>query len=277
MLELTIMPQAPRFLASSGYDPVNARKRVRPIVNALRRAYPEVRTSLDFANAYELLIATIMSAQSTDDTVNKVTPKLFKRYPTPEALASAKPTAVEKIIYPTGFFRQKTKSIIGCARKIVAEFGGEVPRTIDELTTLPGVARKTANVVLANCWPQPQSDHGIFVDTHIRRVSQRLAWTPNEDPVKIEQDLMDLLPKSAWVDVPHQLIWLGRGPCDARRPDHEACPLLKWCPTGQAAMAAGPPVATNRPATGAKPRVRAQRARARRTTGDTSQDDPRST
>jgi endonuclease-3 len=216
---------------------VNAKERVRSIVNALRRAYPAARTSLDYENAWQLLIATIMSAQSTDETVNRVTPLLFEAFPTPEDLAAADPSEVERIIYPTGFFRQKTKSIIGTSRQLVDEFGGEVPRSVEELTKLRGVARKTANVVLANCWPQPQSDHGIFVDTHIRRVSQRLAWTPNEDPVKIERDLMELLPKKAWVDVPHQLIMLGRGPCDAQRPDHEACPLLRWCPTGQAALA----------------------------------------
>ena len=271
------MPQAPRFIPASGYDPVNAKKRVRPIVRALNRAYPRVRTSLNHGNAFELLIATILSAQSTDETVNKVTPALFERYPDASALAAGRPTDVEKIVYPTGFFRQKTKAIIGCARRLVEEFEGEVPRTIEELTTLPGVARKTANVVLANCWPQPESDHGIFVDTHIRRVSQRLAWTPNEDPVRIERDLMALLAKSAWVDVPHQLIMLGRGPCDARSPDHEACPLLRWCPTGQAARAESPPRRRARPAAGAKRGARAPTARARRTGGDTSTADLPST
>lgn len=234
------MPQVPRFLAPAGYDPVNAKKRVRPIASALRRAYPNARTSLLYKEPFQLLIATILSAQSTDETVNKVTPKLFARYPDAEALNAAQVTDVEKIVYPTGFFRQKTKAILGCARTIVEDFGGDVPRTVAELTTLPGVARKTANVVLANCWPRPESDHGIFVDTHIRRVSQRLAWTASDDPVKIEQDLMALLPKSAWVDVPHQLILLGRGPCKAQRPDHENCPLLRWCPTGQAALAGDP-------------------------------------
>jgi endonuclease-3 len=222
---------------------MNAKSRVRAIRAALRRTYPNARTSLDYENPWQLLLATIMSAQSLDDTVNKVTPELFATYPTPQALAGADPEDVERIIHPTGFFRQKTKSIIGTSQHLVEAFDGEVPRTIEELTKLRGVARKTANVVLANCWPQPGSDHGIFVDTHIRRVSQRLAWTPNEDPVKIERDLMEILPKSAWVDVPHQLIMLGRGPCDAQRPDHRSCPLLKWCPTGQAALAAAPPSA----------------------------------
>ncbi len=195
-----------------------------------------MRTALTYDDCFQLLIATILSAQTTDETVNRVTPVLFERYPTPEALASANPTDVEAIIRPTGFFRQKTKSIIGTAQKIVSDFGGEMPRTMAELTTLRGVARKTANVVLANCHPRPESDHGIFVDTHIRRVSQRLALTDKEDPVKIEQDLMGLLPKGAWIDIPHAMILLGRGPCDARKPDHDACPLLRWCPTGRLAL-----------------------------------------
>jgi endonuclease III len=271
------MPQTPRFLAPTGYSRMNARKRVRPIVNALRKAFAGARTSLDYSSPWELLIATIMSAQSTDETVNRVTPQLFARYPTSEALAAADPEDVEKIVYPTGFFRQKTKSIIATSKDIVDKFGGEVPRTIEELTSLRGVARKTANVVLANCWPQPESDHGIFVDTHIRRVSQRLAFTDNEDPNKIEQDLMALLPKSAWVDVPHQMILLGRTACDAQRPDHEACPLLRWCPTGQAARAAGRAEQDSRPGEGAKPRGRAAKARARRTGDGTSKARPRST
>lgn len=234
---------------------MNAKKRIRSVVSALKRAYPDARTSLNYRNAFELLVATILSAQSTDETVNKVTPKLFATYPSAEALAAADPSDVERLIYPTGFFRQKTKSIVGCAGKIAEEFGGEVPRTIDELTSLPGVARKTANVVLANLWPE--SEHGIFVDTHIRRVSQRLALTDKEDPVKIEQDLMALLPRRTWVDVPHQLILLGRGPCDARNPQHIECPLLRWCPTGQEATAAVP---APRPAKARRPR-RAPRKR----------------
>jgi endonuclease III len=271
------MPQTPRFLAPSGYDPVKAKQHVRSIIRALRRTYPNARTSLHYENCWQLLIATILSAQSTDETVNRVTPLLFARYPTPQALASANPEDVERVIYPTGFFRQKTKSIIATSADIVEQFGGEVPRTVEELTSLRGVARKTANVVLANCWPRPQSDHGIFVDTHIRRVAQRLGWTANEDPVKIERDLMELLPRSAWVDVPHQLILLGRGPCDARRPDHDACPLLKWCPTGQAARAEGPPAPRRRRAADATPRGRAAKAPGKRSGGGTSTARPRST
>lgn len=252
------MPQ-PRFLPTTGYDEAGAKKRTRSVVRALRRAYPHARTALTHRNAWELLIATILSAQCTDEVVNKVTPTLFQRYPTPEDLAAAKPTDVEAIIRPTGFFRQKTKSIIATSRGIVEEYGGEVPHSVGELTKLRGVARKTANVVLANCFPRPQSDHGIFVDTHIRRISQRLAFTDQEDPVKIEQQLMKLLPKTAWVDVPHALILLGRGPCKARNPDHEACPLLRWCPTGLGARAAS---------SRAAPEAKAQKPRsARRTRG----------
>ena len=271
------MPQTPRFLTPSGYDPVKARKHVRAIRTALGRAYPNARTSLDYENPWQLLVATILSAQSLDDTVNRVTPELFARFPTPEALASADPADVERLIYPTGFFRQKTKSIIATSADVVEKFGGEVPRTIEELTSLRGVARKTANVVMANCWPQPGSDHGIFVDTHIRRVSQRLGWTPNEDPVKIERDLMALLPRSAWVDVPHQLILLGRGPCDAQRPKHAECPLLRWCPTGQAALAEGPPARASRREEDGAPRGRAAKAPGKRSAGGTSKARPRST
>jgi len=253
------MPQVPRFLPDSGYDPVNAKKRARSIVRTLRRAYPEARTSLTYRNPFELLVSTILSAQSTDETVNRVTPRLFDRYPTPEALAGANPEDVEKIIYPTGFFRQKTKSIVGAARKIVEDYGGEVPVTIGELTTLPGVARKTANVVIANVCPKAE---GIFVDTHIRRVSQRLALTAQNDPVKIERDLMEVLPRSAWIDVPHAMILLGRGPCNARNPDHASCPLLRWCPTGQAALAAAEPRRGSPAATDRRPRS-ARRTRGR--------------
>ena len=258
------MPEAPKFLPDSGYDPVNAKKRARSIVRALRRAYPEARTSLDYRNPFELLVATILSAQSTDETVNRVTPTLFERYPTPRKLAEANPDDVEKIIYPTGFFRQKTKAIVGAARKITEDFAGKVPLTIEDLTSLPGVARKTANVVIANVAPEAE---GIFVDTHIRRVSQRLALTAQNDPVKIEADLMDLLPRDAWVDTPHQMILLGRGPCNARNPDHAACPLLRWCPTGQASAA---PTRDVRRAAGVRSNDREKPAPARRTSGDTA-------
>ncbi len=236
------MPTPPRYLPASGYDPQDARERIRPIIRALVRAYPEEpRTALTHRSTFELLIATILSAQCTDEMVNKVTPKLFERYPAPEDLAAADPGEVERLIRPTGFFRQKTKAIIGSSRMICEKFHGQIPRTVDELTTLPGVARKTANVVLANTWPWPASDHGIFVDTHVRRISQRLALTDQEDPVRVERDLMEILPRKRWFDIPHRMILLGRGPCNARSPRHTECPLLRWCPSGQAATAASPP------------------------------------
>jgi endonuclease-3 len=228
---------------------------------------------LRYRSPFELLIATILSAQTTDDTVNKVTPVLFDRYPDAQHLAAADPADVEKIVKPTGFFRQKTRSIIGAARKVVDDFGGEVPTTMAELTQIPGAARKTANVVLANVAPRPASDHGIFVDTHIRRVSQRLGLTIQDDPVKIERDLMELLPERAWVDVPHQLIQLGRDYCDARKPLHASCPLLKWCPTGQAALGRA---RAGRPPAGAEPRATTKPA-VRRRTGGAPTEGPRST
>src|SRR5262249_26180016 len=157
---------------------------------------------------------------STDQTVNRVTPELFARYPDAGALSRAPLEDVERLIKATGFFRQKAKAIAGAAAAIVAEFGGEVPPRIEDLVRLPGVARKTANLVLATCWPRPASDHGIFVDTHVRRVSQRLALTAEDDPPKIEQELLLLVPENKWADFPHQLIELGRGPCTARAPRH---------------------------------------------------------
>jgi endonuclease III len=227
---------AAEFLPPSGFRPSDARKRIGPILRALARAYPHAKTALHYRTPFELLVATILSAQSTDETVNRVTPALFERYPNAAALSTASPEEVEAIIRPTGFFRQKAKAIIGCAKALVARFNGEVPRRIEDLVELPGVARKTANVVLANCCPRPQSDHGIFVDTHVRRTSQRLALTGQDDPDRIEQDLMKLVPKRKWAEFPHQLVFLGRGPCRARNPAHESCPLLEWCPTGRSAL-----------------------------------------
>lgn len=221
-----------RYNPSIPYDPESARRRVRGVMRALDRGYPESRVALNWSNPYELLVSVIMSAQTTDDNVNAVTPTLFARYPTPADLAAADPADVEDIIRSTGFFRQKTKSIIATARRLVDEHGGEVPRTMAELTKMPGAARKTANVVLSQIAPRPGSDHGIYVDTHIRRVSQRLNFTEHDDPDKIEQDLCDLLPRTRWADWPHRMILLGRGPCDARSPRCSECPIRRWCPTG---------------------------------------------
>jgi endonuclease III len=271
------MPQTPRYLAPTGFDPEDARVRVKPVTRALARVYPHARTALHHCTPWELLIATILSAQSTDVTVNSVTPHLFERYPDVKDLAGADTEDVERIIYPTGFFRQKTKAVIATSRDIVERFDGNVPTNMADLTSLRGVARKTANVVLANCCPRPRSDHGIFVDTHIRRVSQRLAFTDHEDPEKIEQDLMALLPQRSWVDVPHQFIELGRGPCDARRPNHADCPLLMWCPTGLAAQAASPPTSPARGPSGARSDTRGKPASARRNADGTSRKTPRRT
>jgi endonuclease-3 len=229
------------FFPSRGYDPEDAARRIRPILAALDRAYGGARTALHYRDPFELLIATILSAQTTDETVNRVTPALFARWPDAAALARADPADVEALVRPTGFFRQKARAITGCARALVERFGGEVPRHMADLVTLPGVARKTANVVLANCRPRPASDHGIFVDTHVRRVSQRLALTGARDPDDIERDLMCLVPERKWADFPHQLIELGRGPCTARGPRHAECPLLRHCPMGNEALAAPAP------------------------------------
>lgn len=266
------MPPPPRYLPPTGYDPDDARARIASIVRALQRAYPAARTALHYRSTFELLIATILSAQTTDETVNKVTPRLFARYGTAEALSQANPSDVERIIRPTGFFRQKTKAIIGCSRSIVELYDGEVPLDIDKLVKLRGVARKTANVVLSNA--ASGKGHGIFVDTHVRRVSQRLALTGAVDPVKIERELMAIVPKRRWTDVPHQLIELGRGPCNAKRPQHEGCPLLKWCPTGQAALA---PTRRVRAREGAGHGDPGPRARGRRTAGGTGPGRPRRT
>jgi endonuclease-3 len=228
---------AAEFLPPSGFHPSDARKRIGPIMRALDRAYPHARTALVYRTPFELLVATILSARSTDQSVNRVTPALWARYPDAAALAAASPSAVERIIRPTGFFRQKAKAIIGCAKELAARFDGEVPRCMEDLVALPGVARKTANVVLSSLRPRPKSDHGIFVDTHVRRTSQRLALTAHDDPEHIEMDLMEVVPESKWAELPHQLVLLGRGPCRARNPTHDQCPLLDWCPTGQAALA----------------------------------------
>ena len=217
--------------ASAGESLADRKKRARKIITALKKLYPEADTALEHTSALELLVATILSAQSTDETVNKVTPVLLVRYPTVEKLAAAAPGDVEKIIHRTGFFRQKTKSIIGACRTIVEQFGGEVPQTIEELTQLPGVARKTANVVVG---PWFGRSEGVVVDTHVGRLAHRLGLTwsgKNEkDAVKIEQDLMQVLPQKEWTYVGHALIWHGRRVCSARKPTCAACTLSKLCP-----------------------------------------------
>lgn len=208
------------------------KRRSKRILGALRELYPEADCALRHTNPFQLLIATILSAQSTDETVNKVTPVLFERYPSASELARANPEEIEKIVHPTGFFRQKTKSILGASKKIVEQFGGAVPRTIDELTTLPGVARKTANVVLGTAFG---INEGVVVDTHIGRLACRLGLTWNakndKDAVKIERDLMETIPQKDWTYLGHALIWHGRKVCSARKPDCDNCVLAKHCPS----------------------------------------------
>jgi endonuclease-3 len=203
-------------------------RRARLILRRLSRTYPDAKTALDHRNAFELLCATILSAQCTDVRVNLVTPHLFARFPTPEALAAAPRADVEEIIKSTGFFRNKTKSLIGMAQALVADHGGEVPRSMAELKDLPGVGRKTANVILGNAYG---INEGITVDTHVARLSHRLGFTREEDPVKIERDLMPLFPRKNWALLSHLLIFHGRQVCIARRPRCGECVLNDVCPS----------------------------------------------
>ena len=200
--------------------------RVRAILSKLDEAYPAVTCALKHDNPFQLLISTILSAQCTDERVNIVTATLFPKYPNPKAFAYANPHEVEQDIRPTGFFRNKTKSIIGASKRIVEEFGGEVPRTIEELLTLPGVARKTANVVLGTAFGIAS---GVVVDTHVIRLSGRLDLTKNTDPRKIEQDLIQIIPQEKWILFSHQLIWHGRRVCQARKPRCLECNLEALC------------------------------------------------
>ena len=183
---------------------------------------------MDHQNAYQLLVATILSAQSTDKMINTITPALFARYPDAPALAAVEPAALEPLIFKSGFYRNKAKSLVGMARALVERHGGNVPATMDELVELPGVARKTANVVLSNALGKAE---GIVVDTHVMRLSQRLGLTKHDDPVEIEQDLMRLLPRNQWARFSNRLIWHGRRVCTAKNPDHEHCILAPVCPS----------------------------------------------
>ena len=193
----------------------------------LAELYPETPIPLDHRDAYTLLIAVLLSAQCTDRRVNLVTPELFRRYPTPESLARSSPADVERIIKSTGFFRAKAKSLRGMAARLVEEFDSQLPRTIEDLTRLPGVGRKTANVVLGTCFGIAT---GVVVDTHVKRITHLLGLTKHTNPEKIEQDLMALLPRTEWVNFAHRLIHHGRRICIARRPKCRECPLLKLCP-----------------------------------------------
>jgi endonuclease III len=201
-------------------------ERVKAILRGLDEAYPAATCALKHDNPFQLLISTILSAQSTDVRVNMVTPGLFKKYPTPAALAYANPRDIEEEIRSTGFYRNKTKSIMGASKKIVEEFGGEVPRTMEQILTLPGVARKTANVVLGTGFGIAS---GVVVDTHVMRLSRRLDLTKNTDPKKIETDLTKIIPEDHWILFSHQLIWHGRRVCKARKPLCIECNLEKIC------------------------------------------------
>jgi endonuclease III len=201
-------------------------KRIAAILAKLDEAYPDVTCALEHANPFQLLISTILSAQCTDVRVNLVTKELFPKYPTPESFAYANPRELEQEIRPTGFFRSKTKSIMGASKKIVEEFGGKVPRAMEELLTLPGVARKTANVVLGTAFGIAD---GIVVDTHVTRLANRLDLSRNTDAKKIEQDLMAVIPRDKWILFSHQLIWHGRKVCVARKPRCVECNLEKLC------------------------------------------------
>lgn len=202
------------------------------LLRRLRALYPDAHCELDHRSAYQLLVATILSAQTTDKRVNMVTPRLFKTYPTAAKLAAARPDDVEEIIKSTGFFRNKAKSIIGMAGALVDRHAGRVPDTMAELVTLPGVGRKTANVVLGNAYGV---EEGVVVDTHVARLAQRLGLTKHTDPVRIEQDLMRLFPRESWTLLAHLLIWHGRRICEAKKPRCEECPLADICPSARVA------------------------------------------
>ena len=199
----------------------------RSIYRILTKEYPDARCELDFNSPLELLVATVLSAQCTDKRVNAVTPVLFNRFPTVTKLAGAKISEIEKIIYSTGFYRSKAKNIKELANKILKDFNGEVPKTLAQLVTLPGVGRKTANVVLGNAFGIP----GLTVDTHFGRLSRRFGWSQETDPVKVENDVAKLISEKEWTLLSHKLIWHGRRICHSRKPECGICPLEKLCPS----------------------------------------------
>ena len=211
--------------AARAYNPL-APDRIAEILKRLDQLYPDVTCALTHSSAWELLVATILSAQSTDVNVNRVTPELFRKYPTVEAFAALSPEELQPDVRSTGFFRNKSKSVVGAAKTIVADFGGEVPDDMEKLLTLPGVARKTANVVLGTWFRKAE---GVVVDTHVHRISRRLELTTNDDPQKIEQDLMRIIPRDRWILFSHQIIWHGRRVCIARKPKCVDCPLENIC------------------------------------------------
>jgi len=203
------------------------------IIRILKKTYPRSRTALEFQTPLQILVATILSAQCTDERVNQITPMLFEKYKTASDFAGAKPEELEEEIRSTGFFRNKTKSIIGACQKIVRDFNGEVPDTMADLITLPGVARKTANIVLSSGYNKAE---GIAVDTHVKRLSARLGLSKEKDPDKIEQDLLALVPKKDWIDFNYMLVNHGREICNARKPLCSKCPLSHICPLFRSAL-----------------------------------------
>ncbi len=229
-----VAKKPPPKAAKKAAQPRREAARIAGIIAGLEALYPDAHCELDYHNHFQLFVAVILSAQCTDVRVNQVTPVLFARYPDAAALADADPAEVEQIIKPTGFFRNKTKSIIGCAQALVDDFGGQVPRTMDQLLTLPGVARKTANVVLGTAYG---INHGFVVDTHIGRLARRLHLSTEEDPVKVERDLCASLPQDQWTQLGHQIIWHGRRVCAARKPACAECALAPFCPSAGVAGA----------------------------------------
>ncbi|MGQ9919974.1 MAG: endonuclease III [Desulfobacca sp.] len=213
------------------HDPL--RPKVQAILALLAEHYPQAHCTLDFKTPLELLVATVLSAQCTDARVNQVTPAVFQRYPNAAAYAAAPLAELEEAFHPTGFFRQKAKAIQQICQTLVERYGGDIPPSLEELVKLPGIGRKTANVILGNAFGIP----GIVVDTHVGRVAQRLGLTSNKDPVKIEFDLMALVPKEDWTKVSHQLIWHGRQVCTAKKPQCRACFLRPHCDYGQTGAA----------------------------------------
>jgi endonuclease III len=202
-------------------------RRARRINRELARLYPDARIELNFTTPLELLVATILSAQTTDRRVNEVTPVLFVRYRTAADYAAANQAELEKLIEPTGYYRAKAKALIGLGQALCGRFGGQVPDTLEELVTLPGVGRKTANVVLGEAFGKP----GIVVDTHVARLARRFGWTAQTDPVKIERDVAALLPRREWTAASRRMIWHGRRVCHARRPACGVCGVARWCPS----------------------------------------------
>jgi endonuclease III len=218
-------------MASEQQTQAERRARAIAILAALRQAYPDAKCSLDFTTPLELLVATILSAQCTDERVNLVTARLFKKYRSAEDYARAPIEELEQDIKQTGFYRNKAKHIKAAGELIATRFGGDVPRAMDDLLTLPGVARKTANVVQGNAYGIVE---GVVVDTHVGRLSRRMGLTDSEDPARVEQDLMAIMPRADWLDLSHLFIYHGRAVCQARKPLCHVCTVARWCPTGAA-------------------------------------------